>query len=128
MKRSELTFAEGFTTTRGKNNNPQKAFDWAKAAKIIKIHLINHPDLIAEAGLQGDWDFTGGIIFKNGKPTVDDYTYLSSNWARPTLILSWDGEEQFEEECWEQEKYNESSKWDEESLSILGIPLDNRSV
>lgn len=53
MKRSELTFMEGFTTTRSMNSNPLKAFDWNKAAEIIKIKLVDYPNLTAEAGLQG---------------------------------------------------------------------------
>ena len=125
MKKSELTFTEGFTTSRSKNNNPQKAFDWIKAANIIKERLQEHPDLIAEAGLQGDWDFTGGVIFEQGLPTNDDFTYLSSNWAIPTLILTWDGEEQEEIECFVigNDKYDSRSKWDEESLNVLGLNL-----
>lgn len=122
MKRSELTFAEGFTSSRGKNSNPHRAFDWDKAAEIIKERLKEHPHLVAEAGLQGDWSYTGGTIFQNGFPTNDRYTYLSSNWATPTLILSWDGEEQEEHECWSynsESRFNEGSKWDETSLQIL---------
>ena len=124
MKRSELTFIEGFTTTRSRNNNPQKAFDWDKAANIIKEEFLNHNDLIAEAGLQRDWAHTGGVIFEGGKPTNDSYTHLSSNWAIPTLILSWDNQEQREIECFViGGRFHSDSKWDEESLKILGIDL-----
>lgn len=129
MKRSELGFAEGFLTTRGMNNNPQMAFDWDKAAELIKQHLKNHPDLVAEAGLQGDWDYTGGEIFRDGKPTNDDYTYLSSNWATPTLILSWDGCEQEEIDCYKKDsRFYSDSKWDDESLKILGIALEEKEA
>ena len=122
MKRTELTFAQGFTTTRAMNNNPQMIFDWDIAAKIIKEKLIKHTDLIAEAGLQGDWEHTGGVIFREGKPTSEDYTYLSSNWATPTLILSWDVMEQEEIECYKIEsRFYYGSKWDDKSLRILGI-------
>lgn len=124
MKRSELSFAEGFTSTRSRNDNPQKAFDWDKAAQIIKEKFKEHPDLVAEAGLQGDWEYTGGIIFKTGKPTNDSYTYLSSNWAIPTLILSYDGDEQNEIECYSiNNRFNADSKWDKDSLNILEISL-----
>lgn len=129
MKESNLSFAEGFLGTQAKEatkqGKTQKAFDWNKAAKIIKQYLVNYPDLIAEAGLQGDWDYTGGIIFENGKPTNDYYTYLASNWAKPTLIISWDNEEQIEEDCWVElsETRNSDTKWDNESLEILGISL-----
>jgi hypothetical protein len=105
--------------------NTQMAFDWDKAAEIIKEKLKLHPDLKAEAGLQGDWAYTGGTIFENGKPTNDEYTFLSSNWAKPTLILEWDGEEQEEIECLtdDNERFNSDTKWDDKSLAILGIGL-----
>ena len=129
MKKSNLTFADGFLGLEAQmakaKGNTQKAFDWDKAAEIIKEKLKVHPDLKAEAGLQGDWDYTGGTIFKNGKPTNDSYTYLCSNWAIPTLILSWDGKEQEEIECLTDanERFDSDTKWDEKSLAILGINL-----
>lgn len=122
MKRSELTFAEGFNSTRGMNDNAFMSFDWDKAASIIKKELINHPSLTAEAGLQGDWAYTGGEIFSAGKPVTDEYTYLRSNWAEPTLILNWDGQEQMEIECYvtgEEHRFNADSKWDETSIALL---------
>ncbi len=122
MKKSELTFGDGFTSGRGFNDNPFRSFDYDKAAEIIKEKLKEHPDLVAEAGLQGDWDYTGGVIFEDRLPQTDNYTYLQSNWATPTLILSWDGEEQEEIECWaysNDSRFNSGSKWDEESLKIL---------
>lgn len=128
MKQSNFSFADGFLGKEAikAKDNPQMAFDWDKAAKIIKDKLKFHPDLKAEAGLQGDWNYTGGVIFEDGKPTNEDYTYLSSNWAKPTLILEWDGSEQEEIECWiEQEngRFGSTSKWDEKSIEILGIEL-----
>ncbi len=104
------------------------AFDWDKAAKIIKEKLKLYPDLKAEAGLQGDWAYTGGSIFKKGKPTNKSYTFLSSNWAKPTLILSWDGCEQEEIECFTNadERFTSDTKWDEKSLEILGIKIKDK--
>lgn len=126
MKKSELSFIEGFTDGRGQANRAAgvslKMFDFEKAAEIIKDRFSKHPDLVAEAGLQGDWAYTGGEIFENGKPTNESYTYLASNWAPPTLILSWDGREQEELEC-SKEGDNSGAKWDEKSLQILGISL-----
>lgn len=131
MKKSELSFLDGFNPNgQGQINRKlgkcQMAFDWDKAAEIIKEKLKEHPDLIAEAGLQGDWNYTGGKIFLDGKPTINSYTYLSSNWATPTLILHWDGREQEEIKCFiagEENRFNSDSKWDEKSLEILGIEL-----
>ena len=129
MKESNLTFAQGFLGTEAKiaaaRGNKQMAFDWDKAASIIKEKLIKYPDLTAEAGLQGDWEFTGGVIFENGKPTNENYTYLSSNWAKPTLILSWNGQEQEEIVCEieHNDRFTAKTKWDKDSLAILGIKL-----
>ena len=63
-------------------------FDWLKAAEIIKKLGIKE----ASAGLRGDWEYTGGEIFANGKPvdSVDTYTFLASTWATPELEV--DGE------------------------------------
>ena len=129
MKKSNLTFAEGLLGTQAEDARKQGKrmmyFDWDKSAEIIKTRFKEHKDLLAEAGLQGDWDCTGGSIFSNGKPTNEPYTWLSSNWATPTLILSWDGLEQEEIECFviENERFTSKSKWDNESLIILGIEL-----
>lgn len=131
MKQSNFSFAEGFLGTQAKEAKKQgksmMAFDWDKAAEIIKDRFKEHNDLVAEAGLQGDWNYTGGEIFRDGSPTNEDYTYLSSNWATPTLILSWDDSEQEEIECFtnESERFEAKSKWDEVSLKILGLKLED---
>ena len=125
MKESNLSFADGFDGSRANRATAQgakmKAFDFDKAAEIIKEHLYEHPDLIAEAGLQGDWNYTGGVIFENGVPDSESYTYLASLWATPTLILSWDGIEQMEIPCHceANDRFNSDSKWDDQSLKIL---------
>ena len=120
MKSTELSFTEGFFSTRGQNDNKFMAFDWLKAAREIKSRLEDHPDLVAEAGLQRDWDHTSGVIFKEGRPYLEDYTYLKSNWAVPTLILSWDDEEQEEIECYEIDSaYQSGTKWCEKSKAIF---------
>lgn len=128
MKKQEISFfgADMLAKADEAKGNKHRVFDWDKAAQLIKDHLVEHPDLIAEAGLQGDWSYTGGGIFRNGKPTNDEYTYLASNWAPPTLILSWGGEEQETLECWTYEdgsRFDSGSKWDEQSIEILGITL-----
>lgn len=123
MKKSELTFAEGFTTNRGQGSKLFKAFDWDKAALKIKELLVDNPNLRAEAGLQGDWDYTGGVIFENNKHTSDNYTYLKSNWAIPTLLVYNDeGDEILEMECFTSEeghRFNSESTWDNESIALL---------
>jgi hypothetical protein len=129
-KESNLSFADGFmgleaAKAKEEGKKPM-AFDWDKAAEIIKNELKNHSDLVAEAGLQGDWAYTGGVIFENGKPTNDEYTYLASTWATPSLLLMWDNEEQDMLACCTpiSKRMTHDSKWDDKSLSILGIQLD----
>lgn len=122
LKKSELSFADGFRVScLGIERGQQMAFDWDLCAQLINKYYKEHKDLEAEAGLQGDWNYTGGVIFKNGKPVSDSYTYLSSDWATPTLILSWDGEDQREFVCSteESERFSCDSKWDAISLAIL---------
>ena len=65
-----------------------KVFDWDKAAQIIKDRQPQK----ASAGLSGDWEWTGGDIYKNSSPIPEDdtYVYLASNWATPELEI--DGE------------------------------------
>lgn len=68
-------------------------FDWDRAARRIKDSgAVN-----ASAGLAGDWEWTGGEIWRDGKPLSrdDTYTYLASIWAMPELEL--DG---VREGCW----------------------------
>jgi hypothetical protein len=122
MKESKLTFVEGFLGKEAKdarkNGNKMKTFDWDKAAQIIKEKLKIDNNLIAEAGLEGDWNYTGGVIFEKGQPNIDDYTFLSSNWAIPTLIIN--NEEEIP--CYtedENSRFNSRSKWDDISLNIL---------
>lgn len=74
--------------------------------------------------------FHGGHTGSNPVPSTMSNlkikSNLSSNWAIPTLILSWDGQEQKEVECYIEEegsRFNFESKWDDKSLEILGIEL-----
>ena len=91
-----------------------KVFDWDKAARLIKEHNAKE----ASAGLEMDWEWTGGEIFRNGKPVLDSYTYLSSTWATPELEI--DGEVfdcytmQSETDGWDYD-----TKWPESAIKIL---------
>jgi hypothetical protein len=96
--------------TLREQNTPMKTFDWDRAAQLIR----DKKPKIAEAGLAGDWSYTGGVIY-NGAPVYDEYTYLSSMWAIPTLIM--DDEEI---PCWSIEcEWNENTKWPESAIKIL---------
>ena len=93
--------------------NTKRVFDWDKAARLIK----ERKPKCAAAGLGGDWEWTGGDIYKNGEIVTDDYTYLSSTWAIPELDL--DGEII---PCWIWEtetEWNSGTKWPKSAKNIL---------
>lgn len=60
-------------------------FDWDKAAELIRERQPEE----ARAGLAGDWEYTGGDIYRDGAPvpSEDTYTYLASTWATPELEI-----------------------------------------
>lgn len=123
LKKTELSFGEGFVTSRGRlGGDKYKVFDWDKAAEIIKEAVKKDPKVVAEAGLQRDWEHTAGIIFEEGEPVLYSYTYLRSNWAVPTLILTDTSGKETEIECYTTDpetRFSSNSKWDEISLKIL---------
>lgn len=91
-------------------------FDWEKAAQIIKERK---PEL-ASAGLHGDWGYTGGRIWENGKPVdrEDTYVYLSSTWAVPELDID---DEIIE--CYKMKsqtpEWDSDTYWPAEALAII---------
>lgn len=89
-------------------------FDWNKAARLIRERK---PEC-ASAGLRDDWEWTGGIIYKDGEPVMDDYTYLSSTWAVPELNMDGDIVECFRME-YEAPGWNSDTKWPQSALNIL---------
>lgn len=105
-----------FLRGQAAQGQPQRVFDWDKAARIIR----ERGAMSASAGLIEDWGHTGGAILRDGKPIPkeDTYTYLSSNWATPVLEI--DGEEI---PCWRYERdtdeWNAETFWPESALKIL---------
>ena len=77
-------------------------FDWEKAAEIIR----DRKPQFAVAGLYGDYAYTSGVIWQNGKIATAEFTYLASKYAKPMLIL--DYEEAIE--CYKME--SETPGWD----------------
>lgn len=107
--RSDLVFKLG----EASRHASMRVFDWDKAAQLIKERQPKE----AGAGLSGDWEWTGGCIYRNGEPVTEEYTYLASTWAVPELNL--DGELI---DCWQYEtdtKFNEHTKWPKSALKIL---------
>lgn len=102
-------FALGAAT----RNNEVKVFDWDAAATYIKMNNVTN----AMAGLQEDWVCTAGHIFIDGKPDMEDYTFLASTWATPVLTI---GETDIE--CWRYEdqcEWDSHTKWPQSALDIL---------
>ena len=103
-----------FTLGEATRGRDMMVFDWDKAAGLIAERKPEE----AWAGLQGDWEWTGGMIYAFGKPDKHSYTYLSSTWATPELDL--DGEIV---ECYvmqSQTKWGSGTKWPASALKILG--------
>lgn len=96
-------------------NDPLMVFDWDNAARI----LADRKPERASAGLANDFEWTGGIIWKDGKPFTDDYTYLASTWAKPLLVIGDEGIE-----CWRYEsevpEWGIDTKWPQSALRIAG--------
>lgn len=107
---SEMAFILG----EANRYREMKVFDWSKAAQLIAERKPKE----AWAGLSGDWEWTGGTIYKNGEPDKNSYTYLASTWATPELDM--DGEII---DCYvmeSQTKWGAGTKWPASALKILG--------
>lgn len=91
-------------------------FDWDKAAKIIKECDATE----AAAGLEGDWGYTGGPIFANGKPVPaeETYVYLASTWATPQLEVAGDVIDCYKMQS-ETPEWDAGTYWPESALKIL---------
>lgn len=103
-------FAMG-QANRGKE---EMVFDWDKAAQLI---VERNPKTV-EAGLAGDWDYTGGTIWSDGEIIKDSYTFLASTWAIPEISI--DGEIFI---CYKMVSktpgWNSGTKWPDSAVSIL---------
>lgn len=106
-----------FAMGQASKGNPVKVFDWDEAATRIKVASAQ----TASAGLEGDWEWTGGDILRDGKPVQreDTYVYLASTWAIPELVI--DGDEPIP--CWkfqaDTEGWDADTYWPDSALTIL---------
>jgi hypothetical protein len=80
-ERKEMDTAQACAMGAANRGRELKVFDWHKAAQIIKENNIKN----ASAGLQDDWEFTGGDILIDGEIPSEQHTYLASTWATPEL-------------------------------------------
>jgi hypothetical protein len=79
-----------------------RVFDWDRAAEMIRAHGASQ----AHAGLQFDWEYTGGQILRDGQPLDENEgCYLASNWAIPELEI-----EGVRWPCWRYQ--DETPGWD----------------
>ena len=72
---------QAFGRAQAAKGNEPMVFDWDRAAQILKDNSVQN----AQAGLEEDWEYTGGDILVDGKIPKKSYTFLSSTWARPQL-------------------------------------------
>lgn len=105
---------KAYANAQAAKGQEQKVFDWNKAAQPIKDRQPGY----VEAGLNGDWEYTGGCIYKNGAIVEDESTYLSSNWATPMIELDGDLIE-----CYVMQSqalsWNAATKWPSEAIALL---------
>ena len=99
---------------RGK---PLMIFDWHKAAELIKECSPKE----VHAGLRGDWEWTGGAIYKDGKPVPqeDTYVYLASTWATPEIELDGQVFDCFVMEGESSNGWGSDTYWPDSALLIL---------
>jgi hypothetical protein len=111
-----MNTASAFMMGRASSGKERKVFDWAKAARMIRDANATE----ASAGLQGDWEFTGGQIFRDGKPlpASDTYVYLASTWATPEIEI-----DNVFTDCYrlqsETPGWDAATYWPEEALAVL---------
>lgn len=105
-------FAMGEAARR--SGAPTMVFDWEKAARLI----AERKPRVASAGLSSDWEYTGGVIYRDGELVTDEYTYLASLWATPELDMDGDVIE-----CWrlasDSPGWDASTKWPDVARAIL---------
>ncbi len=118
--RCEVDTLSAFAMGEANRGKPQRVFDWVKAAELIR----ERRPAAAEAGLEGDWEYTGGVIYRGGAPVHDEYTYLASTWATPQLMLlgcESGGDDTVD--CWrwrDETDWHSGTKWPAEALAVLG--------
>lgn len=103
---------QAFANGEANRHKELMVFDWDKAARLIKKY---NPET-ASAGLRSDWEYTGGLIYENGKPFYE-YTYLASTWAVPELEI--DG---MILDCYimkSETEWDSYTKWPQSALDIL---------
>jgi hypothetical protein len=106
--------ASAFAMGDANRGKEMMVFDWDKAAQLIRD---SKPDK-ASAGLQRDWEWTGGTIYLDGAIVPDEYTHLSSTWAVPELCMDGDVVPCYRMES-ETPGWDCDTKWPDSAKAIL---------
>lgn len=108
---------QAFANGEADHGNNIMIFDWDKAARLIRERKPKS----ASAGLNGDWSYTGGEIYRDGVMIHDNYCYLGSMWATPILVMDGD-----EVECYRMQSdtlgWSAKTKWPESARLIMKVP------
>lgn len=91
-------------------------FDWVKAAQMIKALNANE----ASAGLDGNWEWTAGCIYQDGRPVLNATPFLASAFLTPKLLIAGELHECFVMED-DRPDWNEHTVWPPEALSEIGF-------
>jgi hypothetical protein len=110
-----MNTSDAFRTGELNRNEPLMVFDWDKAAKLIKEA---GKDCVAAAGLENDWEWTGGTIYEDGEIVTNNDCYLASTWATPELEINGETVECF---VYQKDKpeWDAGTMWCESALNIL---------
>ena len=107
-----------FNRAEAMRKHEMMVFDWDKAARLIRKH---NPEF-ASAGLQGEWEFSGGLIYAHGRPTNTSFTHLASTVSVP--VLDMDGRVV---KCYKMKhevpEWGAETKWPKSALDILGVKM-----
>lgn len=108
--------ASAFVMGQATRDKELMVFDWLTAAKKI----AEKKPSVASAGLDGDWEYTGGDIFENGRPVPADetYTFLASTWATPQLCMDEEYVDCFVMQS-ERPEWDSDTYWPAEALAAL---------
>lgn len=83
--KSNYTFWDYNGFQKGKENRygDLMRFDWDLAASLIRASKTKE----AECGLNGDYDQTKRVIYKDEEVVINEYMMIESTWAIPVLVI-----------------------------------------
>lgn len=106
---------QAFMIGQANRGKEEMVFDWIKAAKLI----LDNPAATYRAGLRSDWEYTGGTIWRDGKP-VNGGAFLASTWATPEIDIDGDVESCYVMQS-EHPDWGSDTFFPKEAREILGL-------